>query len=42
LTIFGSCFFAFSALTLLIGHQEEHLTYKKLSDEVLVWLLHFT
>jgi len=29
---------AFSALTLLVGHQEEHLTCKKLSDEVLVWL----
>jgi len=29
---------AFSALTLLVGHQEEHLAYKKLSDEVLKWL----
>ena len=29
---------AFSALTLLVGHQEEHLACKKLSDEVLVWL----
>jgi len=28
----------FSALTLLLGHQEEHPAYKKLSDEVLVWL----
>jgi len=26
---------AFSALTLLIGRQEEHLACKKLSDEVL-------
>jgi len=30
--------FAFSALTLLFGHPEEHLTYKNLSDEVLAWL----
>ena len=29
---------AFSALTLLVGHQEEHPACKKLSDEVLVWL----
>jgi len=29
---------AFSALTLLVGRQEEHPAYKKLSDEVLVWL----
>jgi len=28
----------FSALTLLVGHQEEHLARKKLSDEVLAWL----
>jgi len=28
---------AFSALTLLVGHQEEHPT-KKMSDEVLLWL----
>jgi len=27
--------FAFSALTLLVGHQEEHPACKKLSDEVL-------
>ena len=27
---------AFNALTLLVGHQEEHLACKKLSDEVLV------
>ena len=26
------------ALTLLVGHQKEHLACKKLSDEVLVWL----
>jgi len=30
--------FAFSALTMLVGHQEEHPTCKKLSDEVLAWL----
>jgi len=30
--------FAFRALTLLVGHQEEHPACKKLSDEVLVWL----
>ena len=29
---------AFSALTLLVGHQEEHPACKKLSDEVLAWL----
>jgi len=29
---------AFSALTLLAGHQEEHPAHKNLSDEVLVWL----
>jgi len=29
---------AFSALTLLAGHQEEHLTCKNMSDEVLVLL----
>jgi len=29
---------AFSALTLLFGHQEEHPACKKLSDEVLAWL----
>ena len=28
--------FAFTALKLLAGHQEEHLAGKKLSDEVLV------
>jgi len=30
--------FAFSALTLLVGHQEEHPACKKSNDEVLVWL----
>ena len=29
---------AFSALTLLVGQQEEHPACKKLSGEVLVWL----
>jgi len=29
---------AFSALTLLVRHQEEHPACKKLSDEVLAWL----
>jgi len=28
----------FSALTLLVGRQEEHMARKKLSDEVLAWL----
>ena len=28
--------FAFSALTLLVGHQEEHPACKKLSDEMLM------
>jgi len=32
------CSFAFSALTLLVGRQEEHLPAKKLSDVVLAWL----
>jgi len=27
-----------SALTLLVGHQEEHLAHRKLSDGVLAWL----
>jgi len=30
--------FAFSSLTLLVGHQEEHLDCNKLTDEVLAWL----
>jgi len=29
---------AFNALTLLVGHQKEHLTRKKLTDEVLARL----
>jgi len=29
---------AFSALTLLVGWQEGHLAYKKLSGGVLTWL----
>jgi len=29
---------AFSALTLLVGHQEEYQACKKLTDEVLAWL----
>jgi len=28
----------FSALMLLVGHEEEHPACKKLSDEVLAWL----
>jgi len=31
-------FIAFSALTLLVGCQQEHLACKTLSDEVLAWL----
>jgi len=31
-------FCCFSALRLLVGHQEEHPTCKKSSDEVLAWL----
>jgi len=30
--------FTFSALTLLVGHPEEHPACKKLSDVALVWL----
>jgi len=29
---------AFSVLTLLVGHQEEHPARQKLIDEVLAWL----
>ena len=29
---------SFSALTLLVGQQEEHPACKKLSDKVLAWL----
>jgi len=28
----------FSALTLLVGHQEEHPACKKLNDDMLAWL----
>jgi len=38
LDVSGFSAFAFSALTLLVGRQEEHLTCKKLSDGVLAWL----
>jgi len=38
LPVFLPGILAFSALTLLVGHQEEHLSCKKLSDEVLAWL----
>ena len=31
-------YYAFSALTLLVGRQEGHLACKKLSDGVLSWL----
>jgi len=31
-------FYAFSALTLLVGRQEGHPAFKKLSREVLAWL----
>jgi len=31
-------YFAFSALTLLVGRQEGHLACKKLSGGVLAWL----
>jgi len=31
-------FYAFSALTLLVGRQEGHPACKKLSSEVLAWL----
>ena len=36
--IFWLYFAAFSALTLLVGRQEEHLACKKLSGGVLAWL----
>ena len=42
----GQIFFlyilAFSALTLLVGRQEEHPAHKKLSDGVLAWLSFWT
>jgi len=34
----SATFFAFSALTLLVGQHEGHLACKKLSDGLLVWL----
>jgi len=36
--LFYSCGLAFSALTLLVGHQEGHPACKKLSGGVLAWL----
>jgi len=30
--------YAFSALTLFVGCQEEHRACKKMSDEVVAWL----
>jgi len=30
--------FSFSALTLLVGHEEEHAACKKLSDKMFAWL----
>jgi len=33
-----TCYYRFSALTLLVEHQEEHPACKKSSDEVLAWL----
>ena len=38
LSISQSVLYAFSALTLLVGCQEEHPARKNLSDEVLAWL----
>jgi len=35
--LFCTYLFAFSALTLLVRHQEEHPACTKLSDKVLVW-----
>jgi len=29
---------AFSALTVLVGHQEEHQACKKMSENVLLWI----
>jgi len=36
--LLSECRSAVSALTLLVGHQEEYLSCKKLSDEVLALL----
>ena len=38
LTGAAACCFMTSCKTLLVGRPEEHLAYKKLSDEVLAWL----
>jgi len=35
---FSHYFTLFIALALLVGRQKEHPAYKKLSDEVMVWL----
>jgi len=37
-TLITAEFMPYSALTLLVGHQEEHPACKKVSDEMLVWL----
>ena len=37
-TLFNILTYAFSALTLLVGRQEEHPACKKLSGGVLAWL----
>ena len=34
----SGCLSAFSASTPVVGHQEEHLACRKLSDEVMAWL----
>jgi len=34
----SSLLYVLSVLILLVGHQEEHLACKNLSDEVLAWL----
>jgi len=36
--LWNTVYIAFSALTLSVGHHEEHLACKKLSDKVLAWL----
>jgi len=38
MSLFHHIILAFSALTLLVGRQEEHATCKRLSGGVLVWL----
>jgi len=37
-TLSNDKYFAFRALTPLVGRQEEHPACKKMSDEVLAWL----